>query len=138
MKHLTRKTITFCLLLLPLGCNSTPAKNESTQQLQTISAQTSHKPSQQVPKSKQWTPEMEAEFQQRAKRIVTKLAGKKYGTTAFESEKRSYPRAMIDFLGGNREKSIAFLQSEDADAKSHPHTLGIDFYSSFTLKGQVR
>ncbi|MGB3637507.1 MAG: hypothetical protein WBA39_08015, partial [Rivularia sp. (in: cyanobacteria)] len=55
-----------------------------------------------------------------------------------ESEKRSYPKAMIDFLAGNRESSVAFLQAEDADAKSHSHTLGIDFYSSFTLKGQVR
>lgn len=138
MKHLTIKTITFSLLILPLGCNRTPAKNESTQQLQTISAEPSQNPSPQVSKSNQWTPEMEAEFQQRAKRIITKLSGKNYGTTSFESEKRSYPRAMIDFLGGNREKSIAFLQAEDADAKSHNHTLGIDFYSSFTLKGQVR
>ena len=81
---------------------------------------------------------MEAEFQQNAKQVISQLAGKNYGTTAFESEKRSYPRAMIDFLAGNREKSIAFLQSEDVNAKSHPHTLGIDFYSSFTLKGQVR
>lgn len=45
---------------------------------------------------------------------------------------------MIDFLAGNQKKAISFLQSEDADAKSHAHTLGIDFYSGFTLKGQVR
>lgn len=45
---------------------------------------------------------------------------------------------MIDFLAGNQQKAISFLQSEDADAKSHVHTLGIDFYSGFTLKGQVR
>ena len=132
MKHLTFKTITFCLLFLPLGCTSNPSINESTLQLQNKSEQ----PLQQKSKA-QWTPQMEAGFQQRAKRVITQ-ASKKYGTTSFESEKRSYPKAMIDFLAGNRESSKDFLQAEDADAKSHLHTLGIDFYSSFTLKGQVR
>ncbi|MUG98406.1 hypothetical protein F7734_41335 [Scytonema sp. UIC 10036] len=81
---------------------------------------------------------MERDFQLRSKEALTKLTDSKYGTTSFESEKRSYPKAMIGFLAGNREQAIAFLQSEDADAKSHAHTLGIDFYSGFTLKGQVR
>ncbi|KAF3890949.1 MULTISPECIES: hypothetical protein [Nostocales] len=81
---------------------------------------------------------MEQEFQLRSKDALTKLTDSKYGTTSFESEKRSYPKAMIDFLAGNQKKAISFLQSEDADAKSHAHTLGIDFYSGFTLKGQVR
>ncbi len=81
---------------------------------------------------------MEAGFQQRSKDIVASLAGSNYGNTAFENEKKSYPKAMIDFLAGNQQKALAFLQSEDADATSHTHTLGIDFYSGFTLKGQVR
>ncbi|MDF5725021.1 MAG: hypothetical protein PUP91_32130 [Rhizonema sp. PD37] len=81
---------------------------------------------------------MEAEFQLRSKDVVKTLAGSNYGTTAFEGEKKSYPRAMIDFLAGNRSKAIAFLQSEDADADRNAHTLGIDFYSGFTLKEQVR
>ncbi|WP_460203354.1 hypothetical protein [Scytonema sp. NUACC21] len=81
---------------------------------------------------------MEKEFQLRSKQVLTKLSGSNYGTTSFESEKKSYPKAMIDFLAGNREKAISFLQSEDADTKSHAHTLGIDFYSGFTLKGQLR
>ncbi len=33
----------------------------------------------------------------------------------------------MDFLAGNREKAIAFLQSEDADAQRNAHTLGIVF-----------
>ncbi|MBD2299561.1 hypothetical protein [Nostoc sp. FACHB-190] len=81
---------------------------------------------------------MEAEFQERSQQTIAKFAGEKYGSTAFENEKKSYPKAMMDFLAGNREKAIAFLQSEDADRQLHAHTLGIDFYSSFTLKGQVR
>ncbi len=90
MKHLTLKTISFCLLFLPLGCTSNPAINKSTLQLQKKSEQ----PLQQKSKA-QWTPQMEAGFQQRAKRVIAQIAGKKYGTTSFESEKRSYPKAMI-------------------------------------------
>ncbi|MEH2461155.1 hypothetical protein [Nostoc sp.] len=52
---------------------------------------------------------MSDEFQQRSQEAITQLAGKNYGNTAFENEKRSYPRAMIDFLAGNREKAIASL-----------------------------
>jgi hypothetical protein len=81
---------------------------------------------------------MTAEFRARSQQAIRKFAGSNYGLTAFENEKRSYPRAMMDFLAGNREKAIAFLQSEDADADRNAHTLGIDFYSGFTLKGQVR
>ena len=69
---------------------------------------------------------MQAEFQQCSQKAITQLAGKHYGNTAFENEKRSYPRAMIDILAGNREKAIAFLQSEDADAQRNAHTLGTD------------
>ncbi len=39
----------------------------------------------------QWTPQMSAEFQQRSQEAITQLAGKNYGNTAFENEKRSYP-----------------------------------------------
>ncbi len=45
---------------------------------------------------------------------------------------------MIDFLRGNRESAIAFLESEDADSSKNSHILGFDFYSGFTLKGQIR
>lgn len=53
---------------------------------------------------------------------------------------------MIDILRGNRERAnaegrrsaIAFLQSDDADSSKNGHILGFDFYSGFTLKGQIR
>ncbi len=45
---------------------------------------------------------------------------------------------MLDFLAGNEEKAIAFLQQEDPQAEEHEHTDGIDYYYSFTLKGQIR
>ncbi|MGD2179642.1 hypothetical protein [Lusitaniella coriacea] len=86
-----------------------------------------------------WTPELEAEFQQRAQEIIRFYADpKEYGNTFQENEKRSYVKAMFDFLAGNRERAIAFLQKEDSQAKDHEHTNGIDYYFSFTLKGQIR
>jgi hypothetical protein len=45
---------------------------------------------------------------------------------------------MFDFLAGNKDKAIAFLQKEDPQADKHQHTDGIDYYYCFTLKGQIR
>jgi hypothetical protein len=89
-----------------------------------------------------WPEEWERAFQKRAAEAIRffDTGGKgRYGTTYFESEKSSYPRAMFDFLAGHRQQALAYLQAEDADAqKWHAHTLGIDLYPCFTLKGQVR
>ncbi|MEM1367984.1 MAG: hypothetical protein AAGG02_08170 [Cyanobacteria bacterium P01_H01_bin.15] len=87
----------------------------------------------------EWPPELEAAFQARAAQVLEYFANaESYGNTAGENEKRSYPYAMFDFFAGNRQRAIAFLSSEDAHAKKHAHTEGIDFYFSFTLKGQMR
>lgn len=37
-----------------------------------------------------------------------------------------------------RRSAIAFLQADDADSSKNAHILGFDFYSGFTLKGQIR
>lgn len=87
----------------------------------------------------QWTDELEKNYQKRALEIINFYAGiKSYGSAYGENEKRSYPRAMLDFLAGNEEKAIAFLQKEDPQAEDHQHTDGIDYYYCFTLKGQIR
>ncbi|PSF38137.1 hypothetical protein C7H19_06610 [Aphanothece hegewaldii CCALA 016] len=87
----------------------------------------------------QWTNELETQFQQRSKAIIQAFANpQQYGNTFQENEKRSYPNAMFDFLAGNRERAIVYLQQEDAQSKDHAHTNGIDYYFSFTLKGQIR
>ncbi|WP_225225411.1 hypothetical protein [Komarekiella delphini-convector] len=52
---------------------------------------------------------MSAEFQAHSQQAITKFAGNNYGSTAFENEKRSYLRAMMDFLAGNQKKAIALL-----------------------------
>lgn len=85
-----------------------------------------------------WTEAMEAGFMDRARFMVGLHAGKGYGGTYGENEKRSYPAAMIDFLAGNRDKAMAFLQSRDAENGFDANADGIDFYWCFTLKGQVR
>ncbi len=86
-----------------------------------------------------WSDELEKEFWTRANVSIDAYEGKGYGGTFFENEKRSYPIAMMDFLAGNRENALKFLQAEDADAKRwHGHTEGIDLFPSFTLKAQMR
>lgn len=86
-----------------------------------------------------WTPQLEKEFQERATFIINYFANpENYGNGYGENEKRSYPRAMFDFLAGNREKAINFLQQDDPNLEDHAHTDGIDYYFSFTLKGQIR
>ncbi|OKH26048.1 hypothetical protein NIES593_02930 [Hydrococcus rivularis NIES-593] len=86
-----------------------------------------------------WTQELEAEFQQRAATVIRHFANPNgYGNGYGENEKSAYPRAMFDFLAGNRKTALAFLQQEDPQADKHAHTEGIDYYYSFTLKGQIR
>ncbi|MFM7477534.1 MAG: hypothetical protein ACKO2T_17970, partial [Microcystis aeruginosa] len=86
-----------------------------------------------------WTPELEAEFQQRAKQVINHFANREsYGNLWGENEKRSYPMAMFDFLAGNRQKALDFLQQDDPQTQEQSHTDYIDYYFSFTLKGQIR
>jgi hypothetical protein len=86
-----------------------------------------------------WSDEMERGFWRRANHVIEHFEGAGYGNTWQENEKGSYARAMTDFLAGNREKALKYLQGEDAQAGSdHAHTEGIDFYWCFTLKNQVR
>lgn len=86
-----------------------------------------------------WPEAWEREFEEAARHTVKYHAGRGYGNTFFENEKSSYPAAMLDFLAGNRERALAFLQEEDNQAGTwNKITLGIDYFPSFTLKGQMR
>ncbi|MFM8306874.1 MAG: hypothetical protein ACKN87_07420, partial [Microcystis aeruginosa] len=86
-----------------------------------------------------WTPELEAEFQQRAKQVINHFANREsYGNLWGENEKRAYPMAMFDFLAGNQQKALDFLQQDDPQTREQAHTDYIDYYFSFTLKGQIR
>ena len=87
-----------------------------------------------------WPAERERSFQARVQHTLKHFATNRLGGTSYgESEKDMYPRAMLGFLNGRRAEALKVLQSEDAQAKQdHAHTLGIDYYWCFTLKGQVR
>lgn len=87
-----------------------------------------------------WPEDWEHGFGERAQQAIRACAAPgKFGNTFFENEKRSYPNAMFAILGGHREKGVAFLQEEDNKARDwNAHTLGIDYYPAFTLKGQMR
>lgn len=84
-----------------------------------------------------WLPNLEEDFQKRAQQAINAHKGKGYGGTYFENEKSSYPKAMMDFLGGNRGKAIGFLEANDTEAYNK-YTNMVDFYPCFTLKGQMR
>jgi hypothetical protein len=62
----------------------------------------------------------------------------KYGGTYFENEKASYPQAFIGFLKGQRKEALRYLQQDDDAAWSKQLTMGVDWYPSFTIRGQVR
>lgn len=87
-----------------------------------------------------WPAEWEQEFRERSNYVIRKV-GKPggYGNTFFENEKGSYPKAMLGFLAGHRKPALDWLQSEDNEANGwNSHTLGIDWFPSFTIKGQAR
>ncbi|NET32669.1 MAG: hypothetical protein F6K19_11750 [Cyanothece sp. SIO1E1] len=151
MQHFVthRSVLVSCLLMLAvLGCSAGPsagpnqkaatklivpaarAKTEQPGQIASLSID--------VATEDAWQDDWEAAFQQRAEKAIAYFADQGYGNTHGENEKRSYPYAMFDFLAGNREPALAFLQKEDNQAHEHSHTLGIDYYYSFTLKGQIR
>ncbi|NEP13402.1 MAG: hypothetical protein F6K14_24990 [Symploca sp. SIO2C1] len=135
----------FCLLALAcgiFGCTNRIIPTTSALEAEPVIAtdnQIQVKPLPMEPEYRnEWTPELEAEFWIRANEAIQYYAGKGYGNTHGENEKRSYPIAMFNFLAGNREQALEFLQSEDNEASDHQHTEGIDYYYSFTLKGQIR
>ncbi|MGC9454704.1 MAG: hypothetical protein ACP5HU_07550 [Phycisphaerae bacterium] len=86
-----------------------------------------------------WPEDMEEGFWRRATHVIEHFRGANYGNTWQENEKAAYAKAMTDFLAGNRQRAVNYLQGEDAQAGTdHAHTEGIDFYWCFTLKNQVR
>lgn len=92
------------------------------------------------PRNHTWPADWERQYQQRVRQVLDVWKTKKHGGTTFgESEKALYPSAMFLFLNGRTNEAIKLLQEEDNQAKvDHAHTLGLDFYWCFTLKGQVR
>ncbi len=83
------------------------------------------------------TPEYEKMLAKHADQAIKDFKGKGYGNQYFENEKNSYPVAMMDFLAGNRDKALKMLQADDTEGYNK-WTNMVDFYPSFTLKGQVR
>ena len=143
MKIARSSIATSLIAVIVLGCtprfNATTPAEEISSTLPTKSIQGVELPVVESQFQNPWTPELEEEFQQRAKAIINYHGNKEnYGNNYGENEKRSYPRAIFDFLAGNREKAISFLQQEDSQLENHQHTEGIDYYYSFTLKGQIR
>lgn len=87
-----------------------------------------------------WPAELERGFQERC-RLLFQAFPKPAVNTTLENEKGSYPATMCAYLAGDaavRAEALRLLQLPDADGGDHAHTMGIDWYWSFTIKGQVR
>ncbi len=58
----------------------------------------------------------------------------------FESEKWSYPNAMLHVIAGNVEPGMNILQANDQpqSPQDNTYTKGVDLWAAFTLKGQTR
>lgn len=81
-----------------------------------------------------WPAAWEDAFQTRRDAMIKKFKGRAGVNVALENEKGTYPSTILAFCAGDREQAIEQLQQLD----SHPHTMDVDFYWCFTLKGQMR
>ncbi len=86
----------------------------------------------------EWPTELESGFWDRVnQRLSASNPNGKYGNTFFENEKQSYPNAFIDFVKGNRNPALKFLQMHDND-HWNKITMNIDWFACFTIRNQVR
>ncbi|MBD3418559.1 MAG: hypothetical protein GF398_00430 [Chitinivibrionales bacterium] len=86
-----------------------------------------------------WTQDDERGFIRRGAEYFDRHGFYYHLNTGADREKWSYPRLMASAIAGDRQKSLGLLQQEDREAQTHHrHTLGIDWYWCFTIKGQVR
>lgn len=87
-----------------------------------------------------WPDDWEQQFRKRGRHSLEVIGAQKAGGGTYgENEKNYYPRLMVQMLSGDRAAALKGLQAADAGAREDmQHTLGIDYYWCFTLKGQMR
>ncbi|TVR11637.1 MAG: hypothetical protein EA401_10570 [Planctomycetota bacterium] len=86
-----------------------------------------------------WPQTEEAAYWRRANWVFNYHAGRIGVRTHGEQEKSTFPQTMFNYLPGQHERVIEALQSRDRQADTdHSWTEGIDFYWTFTIKGQMR
>ncbi len=90
-------------------------------------------------KQTDWPADLEDAFWLRARDYFESQVRAGSRDTYQSDEKYSYPAAITQVLAGDRARGLALLQAEDRFAETdHAHTLGIDWFWSFTIKQQVR
>ncbi|MCC5845525.1 MAG: hypothetical protein JJU05_14855 [Verrucomicrobia bacterium] len=81
----------------------------------------------------------EAAYWERANHVIRHFEGQIGVNTTQEREKDTFPRTMYNYLLGSHDAVIEALQTPDRQGGTdHRWTKGIDYYWSFTLKGQMR
>lgn len=86
-----------------------------------------------------WPREWEEGWATRVDHALRYWAGQKLSFNSWgENEKWGYPQMMWAFLLGDKQRAVQAFEALDVQEADHRHTLGIDFYWCFTLKGQMR
>lgn len=86
-----------------------------------------------------WPAEWEDAFAARAGHALEYWSKQSLGFNTWgENEKAGYPQMMWAYLLGEKERAVKAFEEDDAQRADHRHTMGVDFYWCFTLKGQMR
>jgi len=85
-----------------------------------------------------WTKEAEDAYWQRATPLIASNRGKVRTDTPGEHEKWSIPQTILAYLAGTDGALEALTVGLEPRSKDHGFTDGVDYYWSFTLKGQAR
>jgi len=86
-----------------------------------------------------WPPQWEEGFATRADHALKYWSQQKLGFNSWgENEKAGYPQMMWAFLLGEKDRAVKAFEQDDVQREDHRHTMGVDFYWCFTLKGQMR
>ncbi len=86
-----------------------------------------------------WPKDWEEGFADRVDHALRYWSTQRLGCNTWgENEKSGYPKMMWAFLLGDKQRAVKAFEAPDVQQTDHRHTLGIDFYWCFTLKGQMR
>lgn len=85
-----------------------------------------------------WPAAMETAYWKRVNHVLSERTGKAVSRTDGEGEKWAYPALFLDYLAGFKDSAILGLTAEDQQRNDNAFTQGIDYYWSFTIKGQTR
>ncbi len=86
-----------------------------------------------------WPAEWQEGFAERADHALKYWSRQRLSFNTWgENEKSGYPHMMWAYLLGRKDQALKAFHASDYQKQDHAHTLGVDLYWCFTLKGQMR